>query len=288
MIQNIRNKARVDSSVVKGIGDDCAVLKYSRDKYQLLTCDMLVEGVDFKPQEDPYLVGRKSLAVSLSDIAACAGYPHCALVSLGLPRNKPVKWVEDFFRGIIDLAREFKVNIVGGDLSRAPKVCINTTLEGFVEKKNLILRNGAETEDIIFVSGRLGGSISGRHLRFTPRIKEARFLAQRFKPTAMIDITDGLLQDLSHILIESNAGALLYEEMIPLSREAGSVKDAFYGGEDFELLWTLKPSQAEKLEKSGAKGFTAIGRITAKSGGLKVIGRNNKKYKPLIKGFSHF
>ena len=124
LIERIRKKIRTDSSVVEASGDDCAVIKFSRDRFLLLTCDMLVGGVDFTPREKPYPVGRKALAVSLSDIAACGGIPRYALVSLGLPSKTPLESVDELHRGMRDLARRYHVNLVGGDFSRADKLTI--------------------------------------------------------------------------------------------------------------------------------------------------------------------
>lgn len=220
LIERIKKTIRNDSSVIKGPGDDCAVTKLDGKNYQLLTCDMLAEGVDFTRKDDPYLVGRKAIAVCLSDIAACAGLPRHCLISLGLPRNTSVNLVDKLFRGMRDIAKKYSVNIVGGDLSRARQIIINVSMCGVVEKKNLVLRNGAKKADIIFVTGTLGGSIFLKHLEFTPRLKEARYLVKNFKVNSMIDISDGLLQDLGHILDSSNAGAMIYEDLIPLSKSA--------------------------------------------------------------------
>lgn len=287
LIDRLKKKVRVDSSVVKGIGDDCAVLEFDRRQYLLATCDMLIEGVDFTSRDDPYLIGRKALAVSLSDIAACAGLPCYCLVSLGLPKNTSVGYVDKITQGMFDLARRFRVNIVGGDLSRAKQLTLDVSVFGFVEKKNLVLRRGARQGDIIFVTGELGGSIRGKHLKFTPRLKEARFLAENFKPHAMIDISDGLAQDLGHILKQSNTGAFIYEALIPLGKSARNLKDALYGGEDFELLFTLPLKEAKILLKNDHR-FKPIGEITGKRHGLTLVGKNGRQSRILPKGFHHF
>jgi thiamine-monophosphate kinase len=159
LIRRFREKLKTDSSVIVGSGDDCAVLKFNSRMYQLFTCDMIVEGVDFTSRDDPYLVGRKALAVSVSDIAACAGRPNHAVVSLGLPRNLTIKKVDKIADGIFDLARKYGINIVGGDISGALRLTIDVSMLGVVEKKNLCLRSTAKYRDIIFVSGPLGGSI---------------------------------------------------------------------------------------------------------------------------------
>lgn len=287
LIKKFQKMIRLDASVIKGSGDDCAVIAFNKDKYMLLTCDMIVEGVDFYRDEKPYLIGRKALAVSISDIAACAGKPKYALVSMGLPKRISAESVEKIVKGMLDLARKFKINIVGGDISKADKLVIDTSLFGFVKKRNLVLRSGAKVGDIIFVTGSLGGSIRGRHLRFMPRIKEAEVLSENFKINSMIDISDGLAADLDHILKSSKVGALISERMIPISKDAASLKDALYAGEDFELLFTVSKKVAGRLIASRIVNCKPIGKIVAGSG-LVLIDRNNLKKKIRPKGFKHF
>jgi len=288
LIKRFRNLIKNGPSVIKGPGDDCAVLIPDKDKYQLFTCDMLVEGVDFRSAENPYLVGRKALAVSISDIAACAGIPRHCLVSLAMPKKTAVKFVDRFFKGIRDMAKEYKINLVGGDLSRARQLTIDVSLLGVVEKKYLVLRSGARPRDIIFVTGPLGGSIRGKHLKFCPRITEARYLAQNFKINSMIDISDGLVQDLGHILEESRVGAVIYENLIPLSRTARGLSDALYMGEDFELLFTLPPKEAQRLYVRKIKGFQPIGEVMPDKYGLRLMGIKGKENIIRPRGFRHF
>ncbi len=176
LIKRFQKKIKTDSSVVVGSGDDCAVLKLDKNKYQLFTTDMIVEGIDFKKNDNLKLVGRKALAISISDIAACAGLPKQAVVALGLPKNMRVNQIDLLAQGLFDLAKKFKINIVGGDISAADKLIINVSMLGEVEKSKLCLRRGAKVGDLIMVTGEFGGSIKGKHLKFTPRLKEARFL----------------------------------------------------------------------------------------------------------------
>ena len=289
LIDRFRKAVKLDSSVIKGTGDDCAVLKFNKDKYLLFTCDMLVEGVDFNALEKPYLIGRKSLAVSISDIAACAGIPHYCLVSLGLSRKTSVEFVDKLFNGMLALAKKYKINIVGGDISRAKQLVIDVSMLGSVEKKFLVLRNGAKIGDIIFVSGRLGGSIFAKHLKFNPRLKEARFLVKNFKVNSMIDISDGLIQDLSHILRESKVGAIIYEDLIPVSKKARNLEDALYMGEDFELIFTMPHSQAKRLlQRERASIFKPIGEIVKGKMGLRLIDKQGREKIVKPKGFRHF
>jgi len=289
LIERFRKSIKTDPRlVIKGSGDDCAVLAFEKDKYQLFTCDMLVEGVDFRSQEKPYLVGRKSLAVSISDIAACGGLPRYCLISLGMPKDTSLKFLDALFKGMADMARKFKINIVGGDLSQAKQLTIDVSMLGIVEKKCLVLRSGAKRGDIIFVTGKLGGSIKGKHLKFIPRLKEARFLVKNFKPNAMIDISDGLSQDLWHILRESNCGAVLYEDLIPLSREAKGLNDALHSGEDFELLFTVPHNQVKKLFKKNYFHSRPVGEITEKKYGLTLIDKKGREKTIQPEGFRHF
>ncbi|MFH0791328.1 MAG: thiamine-phosphate kinase [Candidatus Omnitrophota bacterium] len=288
LIERFRRHIKTDASVIKGSGDDCAVLAYNKNNYQLYTCDMIVEGVDFTLKDNPCLIGRKALAVSLSDIAACGGIPRYAVVSLGIHKNTTVEYIDRVSRGLFSLAKQYKVNIVGGDISKAAGLIINVAMMGIVEKKYLALRSGAEKGDIICVSGELGGSIQGKHLKFTPRIKESRYLVKNFKINSMIDISDGLLQDLGHILTASGKGAVIYETAIPLSRQAKRIEDALYGGEDFELLFTLPRRYAKKILGKNPFQFKLIGEITDKQYGLKLIDRNNKELKIARGGFNHF
>jgi thiamine-monophosphate kinase len=288
LIERIKRSIKTDSSVVKASGDDCAVLKFDKKRYQLFTCDMIVEGVDFLSGDKPELIGRKALAISVSDIAACGGIPRYCVVSLGMPKNTTVRNVDRILQGMIDLAGKYKVNIVGGDLSRAGRLTIDVSMLGIVEKKYLCLRSGAMVGDIIFVSGELGGSIRGKHLCFTPRLKEARFLVENFKVNAMIDVSDGLSQDLGHILEQSKAGAVIYERLIPLSRKARNLREALFMGEDFELLFTLSNREAGKLIKKKLNNFKPIGEIVERKYGLRLVGKRNKEQIIKPSGFRHF
>ncbi|HOU35741.1 MAG TPA: thiamine-phosphate kinase [Candidatus Omnitrophota bacterium] len=287
LIERIRKSVPVDRSVIKGIGDDCAVLPYSKKSYLLYTCDMLVEGVDFRPQDDPLLVGRKALAVSLSDIASCAGIPRWCLVSIGLPRGTRTGTVDALYRGLSKLARQYSVSVVGGDISAAPKLIIDVSVIGEVEKKKLVLRSGARPGDIIFTTGEFGGSIKSRHLRFEPRLHEAAFLASRFRPSSMIDCSDGLGQDLMHILEASEAGAVLYEELIPISKDAGGLASALGDGEDFELIFTLDRRQASRL-LANSSVFRPIGEIVGRKRRCVIIDRHGRSRPLPVLGYRHF
>jgi len=285
LIKRFQKKIKNDSSVIKGSGDDCAVLKWDRLNYQLFTTDMIIEGIDFKKNTDLWLVGRKSLGISISDIAACAGIPQQAVVALGLPKNMQVNQIDRLAKGIFDLAKKFNINIVGGDISAANELIINVSMLGMVEKSKLCLRQGAKIGDLIMVTGEFGESIKGKHLKFTPRIKESRFLADHFKINAMIDVSDGLLQDLGHILKQSSVGAVIYESLIPLSAQANNPEDALCSGEEFELLFSASRDQANKIIKSSKYRFRVIGEIMPKSFGLRLVNFKNKYSKLLNQGY---
>ncbi len=288
LIERIRKFIKTDASVIKGLGDDCAVLKFDKNRYQLFTCDMIIENTDFTLQDNPYLIGRKAIAVSISDIAACAGSPRYCLVSLGMSGNTSVEFIDKLIKGMLSLARKYNINIVGGDLSAARLLSIDISMLGLVEKKNLVLRSAAHVGDIIFVTGELGGSILGKHLKFTPRLKEARFLVRNFKVNAMIDISDGLACDLGHILEQSAVGAIIYEDLIPLSKQARGLKDALYMGEDFELLFTLSHDEAKRLLLKRLTNFQPIGEITPKIYGLRLVDRKGREKVIKPQGFHHF
>ena len=287
LIDRIKKQVKTDSSVIRGIGDDCAVLAFSPSEFLLYTCDMIVEGVDFTSRDDRMLVGRKALAVCVSDIAACGGIPQHALVSLGLPPKTRVKDIDSIYKGLKVIAKEFKINIVGGDISKAPKLTIDVSLLGRVEKNSLVLRNGARPGDIIFVTGTFGGSLKGKHLTFIPRLKEARYLVRNFKVNSMIDASDGLSQDLGHILKESKVGAVLYEDLIPVSPWSKGVKNAFCDGEDFELIFTVSLKDSRRL-KNANQGFFPIGEIVSRENGMTLVDRKLKQKKIRLCGFTHF
>jgi len=288
LIKKFQNKIKTDAWVVKGSGDDCAVLKLDKNNYQLFTTDMIIEGIDFKKNDNLKLVGRKALAISISDIAACGGLAKHAVVALGLPKNLSVKQVELLADGLFGLAKKFKINVVGGDISAADKLIINVSLLGSVEKNKLCLRRGAQVGDMIMVTGDFGGSIKGKHLKFTPRLNESRFLVDNFKINSMIDVSDGLMQDLGHILEQSSRGAVVYETLIPLSKIAKNLDDALCSGEEFELLFTASRDQASKIIKSTKYNFKVIGEVMPKSFGLRVIDLNNQYLKLQNLGFKHF
>jgi thiamine-monophosphate kinase len=288
LIDLIRKKASKASGVIRGIGDDTAVVAYTKEKHLLLTTDMLLEDVHFTFKMPPRWIGHKALACNISDIAAMGGLPQYALVSLGVNAKTPVKYIQDIYQGIFDLAEKFNVSIVGGDTVQSKKLIINIALTGEVQKRHLVTRAGAKAGDQIFVTGSLGRSFQTQHhLKFIPRIKESQFLVQNFHPTSMIDISDGLASDLGHVLEESQQGALLYEKRIP-RRSQATLSQALSDGEDFELLFTASSKDAERLKKR-VKGmsFYQIGEIVS-SKVLSMVDRFGRTKIIQSKGYKHF
>ncbi|MCM8824670.1 MAG: thiamine-phosphate kinase [Candidatus Omnitrophica bacterium] len=248
-----------------GIGDDAAVIHYNSNFYLLLTTDVVVENVHFKTRYATYRqVGRKALAVNISDIAAMGGRPLWALVSLGM-QEKKANVYREIYNGILEMAEMFNIDIVGGNLSRSETFFVDIFLLGIVEKENLILRSTAKPKDIIFVTGTLGGAQKNKQFRFIPRVKEAREIIKRVKPSAMIDLSDGLASDARKLAEASGCGFEINAEKIPFSHDANKnkISSAFYDGEDYELLFTVSPEFASLVPgKIGDVPVTNIGRIT--------------------------
>jgi len=287
---NRMQKMAIAKQAVLGIGDDCAVINYTKDKYLLLTIDMLIEGVHFDLKKAGRgRVGRKALAVSLSDIAAMGGIPKYCLISMGVPPNAPLKIIDNFYVGLLKLAKEYSVELIGGDTNRSEKFIFDICVIGEVEKRYLVRRSGAKRGDGIYVTGRLGGSIKDKQYDFTPRVKEARVLVKNFKVNAMIDISDGLSSDLRHITESSNVGAIIYESRIPVSKSCRSVKEALTDGEDFELLFTMPGDISEKiLTKRLGIPVKIIGEIKNRREGVKIINKKGKKRDLRTLGYRHF
>lgn len=254
LIQHLTRSFKSDRTVIS-VGDDTAVLPYNKSKYQLFTTDILVENVHFAGKTDPVLIGQKALNCNISDIAAMGGLPTVCVISLGVPKTTKVRYLEDIYRGIRRAARRFDVNIVGGDMTTSKELAINVALLGEVSKKNLVTRQKARIGDYIFTTGRHGGSLtSQRHLKFVPRIDQAQYLVRYYKPSAMIDCSDGLSSDLGHIVTQSQVGAIVYADQIPCHKGI-PLKRALCDGEDFELIFTLSKSKAEKLINQKHKKF---------------------------------
>jgi thiamine-monophosphate kinase len=307
-----------DPALVQGIGDDVAVIK-TGTKVLLVTTDILIEDIHFDLSwTDPSQLGRKALAVNLSDIASMGGVPKYFLISLGLPKNLSLSFISSFYRGLRKEAKRFRVELIGGDTSLSKKIVINICLLGEGIKKDLLFRRGARVGDDLFVSGTLGdaalglrilqekGKIKGaeglikKHLSPRPRIELGQVIAKHHWATAMIDVSDGLLIDTSHLLQESGVGARVWESRIPLSRlyrkwighfSRDPFQLALSGGEDYELLFTAPPELGERISSLGRSlgiPVTRIGEILPIKKGLRIIKTDGKDDFPSRLGFEHF
>jgi len=273
-----------NDSVATGAGDDCAVLDWGvPDRFVLFKTDAVVEGVHFTREAPPAKVGHKALARCLSDVAAMAGTPSAAVITLALPNGFDPGFVEGVYEGLNALAGRYRVAIVGGETTTNPeRILISVAMLGTVAKDGCVRRKGSKPGDAIFVTGQLGGSIAGRHLDFEPRPAEARWLAEHFAIHAMIDLSDGLASDLRHLMEPDRLGAELLKTAIPISRPAklqargeSSTKPpllaALTDGEDFELLFTVASRDAVALLDAWKAQFpelplSCVGKITAEPG----------------------
>lgn len=237
-------------SLIVGPGDDCAVVPRNDQWDSLLKTDVVVESVHFTPQTAPERIGHKALARAVSDIAAMGGLPEHALITLLVHPSRPVELVEGLYRGMAPLASRYHISIAGGETSSLPTdgMVINIALTGRVEKGRAILRSGGKPGDLLFVSGRLGGSFpSERHLDFEPRILLSRTLMEAgITPSAMMDLSDGLATDLPRLAAASRCGFELSFDNIPC-HEGCSVQQALTDGEDYELLMAFSPDMAQRL-----------------------------------------
>lgn len=321
LIERIRGRRSIqDEDLVVGIGDDCAVVRRG-PVLEVLTTDCLVGGTHF---EEGWLdmndVGWKALAVNVSDVAAVGGLPRHALVTLFLPEGFSAKQVDDLYNGMEECGDVMGVSVVGGDIVRTVgPFAISVTLSGVCERDQLVLRSGARQHDIIVVTGTLGQASVGMRLlregwssgeapaeecvkrfrRPVPRLNEARTIVQTLLPSSMIDISDGLLSDLWHIMDSSGVGAVLDADCIPVGdcvmdyfegdREE-ALSQAMAGGEDYELLFTINSRREGELAEVGrglGVDLTPIGKITAKGRGVKLAGDGSERELGRA-GFDHF
>lgn len=282
LIARLAPSLPANDTVVVGAGDDCAVLDFGLpDKLLLFKTDAVAQGVHFTGETPPEQIGRKALARCLSDVAAMAGLPAAALVTIGLPKDFDENFVFRIYQGLNTLAKKYGVAVAGGETTANPgAIFISVALLGTVGRGKQILRDGAKPGDAIFVTGGLGGSLLQKHLDFEPRLAEARWLAENFSIHAMIDLSDGLAGDLRHLLAAGGVGAELLKSAVPISRaarlqERKGGKPAFAAaltdGEDFELLLTLAGTDAVKLAGAWKEQFpdlklSCIGKIVAGHG----------------------
>jgi thiamine-monophosphate kinase len=253
----LRSRTPADPRVLVGPGDDAAVLRPS-SRPVLVTVDMLMDGTDFHIADvGPKAAGRKAMAVNLSDIAAMAGIPTAAVVSVALPKGTGRPFAEELYAGLRGIADEFGVAVVGGDTNSgdAP-LAISVTRFGEATHRGPVLRSGARPGDWLLATGPFGGSLLGHHLTFAPRVREALALHEAADLHAMIDVSDGLAADVHHLIEESRCGAILFADSIPLtdaatarSRTTGKppLDHALGDGEDFELILAVSPADGDRL-----------------------------------------
>ena len=303
IISRLRKLAGVNDEVRLGIGDDAAVIKTTAGKDLIACCDLMVEAVHFRTEwTPPRLLGRKALAVNLSDVAAMGAVPKFAMMSIALPHKCSSAFIDELFLGMVELADASGVSIIGGDTSSSrDSLFIDISVIGECQSGNAVTRRGAKVGDRIYVSGSLGASALGlslledgfrledtqhvsdsrrqavlKHLAPEPQLKLGRAIGEAGLATAMIDISDGLTTDLSHILDESGCGAIIHSGNIPiaaclfsLASETDRLRLALHGGEEYELLFTARPeSQRQVAELSDALGaaLTIVGEITEEKG----------------------
>ena len=259
-----------------GPGDDCAVIDPGPHSptLLLLKTDALVEGVHFLPDAPPRAVGWKAVARVISDFAAMGGRPAEFLITLALAPETPVAWAENLYRGIADCLNKLGGPVAGGESPAAragAAAVISIAATGHVPRENVILRSTARPGDVLLVTGLLGGSIHGKHLDFTPRLEQAEWLVNHFKPTAMMDLSDGLAKDLSRLAEASGCGFIIDETALPITPGC-SAAQALGDGEDFELLLAAAPDKVTPLLAQWPfhdLPLTIIGRIvTAGQGDL--------------------
>ena len=321
LISHIREWVKEKNpEVFRGVGDDTAVLSLSKYKYLLYTCDTQVEGIHFLLSfTTPYLLGRKSMAINISDIASMGGTPSFALISLILPQETELSFLGELYRGLVEEGNKWGVTIVGGNISRTNgPLTVDISLLGEVKKRHLKLRSGAKKGDLILVTGYPGRSAAGlkllqvnkskdfseltsAYLSPTPRLREALIIASFPEVSSMIDVSDGVLQDLGHILKESSVGATIREESLPINeslRKSAEVlgEEAINlflnGGEDYELIFTVSPDNSEKIIKKVKKetgtDLSLIGEINDHFPNISLVTQSRDKINLKAKGWDHF
>lgn len=305
LIKRIRARAESGPAVVKGIGDDCAVLRLPHGHEFLVTTDFMVENVHFRRDwQSPDTIGRRCLTRGLSDIAAMGGEALACFVSLALNRDVPQQWVDKFFAGLLRWAAKFKVPLAGGDTAESPwGIHADIVVVGSAPRGKAVLRSGAKPRDQIYVTGRLGASAAaiagfaagrpGGDARLStyqpvPRLAAGAWLRKNGVASAMIDISDGLSTDLEHLCEESRVGAEIEETAIPRAIQTRgkevTLAMALHGGEDYELLFT----SARKLPaRIAGVEVTRIGKITQKRG-MRIRDAEGRLQKLEARGWEHF
>lgn len=270
-------------NLVVGPGDDCAVVKApGARELLLLKTDCVVEGVHFRPEDDPLRVGRKAINRALSDIAAMGGEARHALVTIFSPPDIPVSYWKALYEGLGAAAERHAVGVVGGETTRAPVKAVSVSLIGHVESQRLLLRSTGKPGDRLLVTGALGGSLAGKHLDFEPRLAEGRWLGAHGYARAMMDLSDGLASDLPRLAAASGCGFALDSTTIPRSR-GRTLQQALTDGEDYELLFATPPRLVDRLRRGWENAFpklklTEIGHLCEPGASTTAMPR----------GFDHF
>jgi thiamine-monophosphate kinase len=284
LIERVLSHLPTARRVMVGAGDDCAVVRMpQKDNLLLFKTDCVVEGVHFLPKASAAAVGWKAMMRPLSDFAAMSGLPQFALITLVVPPTRKASWTTNLYRGLHQAASEFDVGIVGGETSgTSGAAIISVSVTGIVEENRWIARSGGKAGDELFVTGRLGGSLRGRHLRFRPRIEESRWLTAHFRIHSMMDLSDGLGADLPRLARASHLSFEIDESALPRNRGC-TIQQAINDGEDYELLFSISPERSKSLTSKWRRKFpklplTRIGRFTPKSQ------IRNQKWK----GYVHF
>ncbi len=283
-----------------GPGDDCAVVPLPDSPWEWhLTSDPVVEGIHFLADTPPRAIGHKAVGRVLSDLAAMGSEPQWLLIDVTAPPDYPVRALQDIYRGASRLAKRCGATIMGGDVGKAEQLSLHVFGIGQAPVNQGILRRGARAGDFIFVSGRLGGSLLGRHLKFIPRVAEGQWLRTCGGVTAMMDISDGLATDLPRLLALNGLGAELEAASIPIHPDARRMEDthsdlyhALTDGEDFELLFTVSPRHREQLESDWKATFKlpcrCIGRITGQAQQFLIQYPDGRQEQWTAAGFQHF
>jgi thiamine-monophosphate kinase len=257
--------------IFAGSADDCAIAEISGSKkYLVLKTDCVVEGVHFVHGTNASDVGWKAMMRPLSDFAAASAVPQFALITLVVPQQTKVAWVRGLYRGLRRAANRFEVSIVGGETSNTSgPIAISVSVIGLVEKSQAASRRGGKSGDDLFVTGRLGGALRQKHLKFIPRIAESRWLTKNFSVHAMMDLSDGLGADLPRLARASKVRFDIELENLPVARGA-TIENAISEGEDYELLFAISPRDRNRLEREWRRNFpklllTRIGSLNRKS-----------------------
>jgi len=322
LINHISKYFNYNIDDIKGIGDDCAIIKNDNNNAWIITTDMLIEDIHFLINKiSPFELGYKSLAVNLSDIAAMGGIPHSFFISIGIPKKiSDAEWIEEFYKGLKNLSDRFNTFLLGGDTTKSPdKFVISITVIGRVEISKVKTRNGAKPGDLICLTDYVGDSSAGlkviledlkidnttkylitKHNVPDPQIEIGMFLSEYHCVHAMMDVSDGIESDIQRIMEQSNVGAEISVEKLPFSDNLkmfckeynlNPFEFGLFGGEDYCLLFTVDASESEKLNRTFYEKFGkypyVVGKITEKTGVLELK-YYDQKFDIKGHGFDHF